>query len=227
MSLRIICGAPVEPQPEPLKAACAAAPSLGPQDRVIQQSSTDMESVLHLTGVWEAITLAHTRQLYLIYRLPALSPFPDWHSRCLFIQSAGAGRSRRIGLYSEAWKTWQGAKFKPMPICATVQSAFWSSAAYFTCRNVQFQHGDVPFFFRIRHTLLHCIFFFPPLYVFPLHHPLSIKSSRCQKYVGYSSVDRPPQPMNNIDCIFATHRSHLTVHLAETSGIFILGFKQV
>lgn len=50
------------------------ASSFNTLDRVIQQSNTDMESVLHLTLVWEAITLAQTRQLYLIYKLPALSP---------------------------------------------------------------------------------------------------------------------------------------------------------
>lgn len=33
--------------------------------------------------------------------------------------------------------------------------------------------------------------------------------------------------MNNIDLIFAIHQSHLTVHPADTSGIFIFSFKQV
>lgn len=43
-------------------------------EKAIQQSNSDMASVLHLTVVWEAITLAQSRQLYLIYKLPGLSP---------------------------------------------------------------------------------------------------------------------------------------------------------
>lgn len=56
-----------------LNAMHGALLSFNNPDRVIQQSNTDTESVLHLTLLWEAITLAQARQLYLIYKLPALS----------------------------------------------------------------------------------------------------------------------------------------------------------
>lgn len=72
-------------------------------------------------------------------------------------------------------------------------------------------------------TILHCAF----SSFIPCAPHLPIKSRRRQKYVGYSSVDKAPQPMNNIDRIAAIHRSHLTVHLPDTSGIFIFRFKQV
>lgn len=71
-----ISAAPADSELRPagaLNAKCAMISTLNTPDRVIQQSNTDMESVLHLTLVWETITLAQTRQLYLIYKLPALS----------------------------------------------------------------------------------------------------------------------------------------------------------
>lgn len=121
---RNIFGAPVDPelkqsQLEPLSVPCAMLSCFSTANRVIQQSNTDTASVLHLTLVWEAITLAQTRQLYLIYKLPALSPSQTGTAGALFIQSVGAGMSRGIWLYLEPWKTWQGAKFKLVPICTS------------------------------------------------------------------------------------------------------------
>lgn len=182
--------------------------------------------------------MAPTRRLYLIYKLPALSPhlpffFPrlaqqvlvhsicrSWHESWNLIISGGLeGKKKKK-------KPWQGAKFRPMSICSTVQSVFWFS--FIVSAEISGIKGVALAFIlepRRKDTRLQLLLLFPCVYSLCTILPLLLLSSHpdARKYTlqVIPVLTGLRSPMNNTDPISSIHYSRLTVHLADTSGVYI------